>query len=180
MDRRAQLSEALTREEHYLAKSPSSIEASIQRMIGVLQEEIESIDQVVRELLANNREMGDQDRLFQSVQGIGPVTSWSIIAYLGDISQLKRNQLVAYAGVLLPPKAAERKQASGPLRGRKANVRRSLYMAAKSAATHNPVIRDYVEGFRKRGKPYEIALVAAMRKLLMHLQSLAKKQRNSS
>ncbi len=180
MDRRAQLSEALNREEHFLAKSPPSVEASIQRMIAVLHEEIEGIDQIIRELLADNRELGDQDRLFQSVQGIGPVTSWSIIAYLGDISQLKRNQLVAYAGVAPSHKSAGEKSGKRPLRGRKANVRRSLYMAAKSAATHNPVIRAYVEGLCKRGKPYEIALVAAMRKLLMHLQSLAKKQRNTS
>ncbi len=179
MDRRAQLSETLSREEHNLAKSPPSIGASIQRMIAVLQEEIEGIDQVIRELLADNREMGDQDRLFQSVQGVGPVTSWTILAYLGDISQFKRNQLVAFAGVAPPAKGAGEKTGKRSIRGRKANVRRSLYMAAKSAATHNPVIRAYVEGLCKRGKLYEIALNAAMRKLLIHLHSLAKKQRNA-
>jgi transposase len=47
-------------------------------------------------------------------------------------------------------------------------------MAAKTAAIHNPVIKPYVEGLRARGKPYKCAIVAAMRKLLIHLHMLIK------
>ena len=47
-------------------------------------------------------------------------------------------------------------------------------MAAQSAAQHNPVIREYVQRLIARGKPYKCAMVAAMRKLLIHLQSLLK------
>ena len=42
-------------------------------------------------------------------------------------------------------------------------------------ATCNPVIAAYVQGLRDRGKPYKCAIVAAMRKLLIHIQSLMKK-----
>jgi len=40
---------------------------------------------------------------------------------------------------------------------------------------YNPVIAAYVQGLRDRGKPYKCAIVAAMRKLLIHIQSLMKK-----
>ncbi len=47
-------------------------------------------------------------------------------------------------------------------------------MAAQSAARHNPVIKEYVQGLIDRGKPYKCAMVAAMRKLLIHLHILIK------
>lgn len=39
------------------------------------------------------------------------------------------------------------------------------------------VIKEYVPRLIAKGKPYKSALVAAMRKLLIHLQSLLKKQK---
>jgi hypothetical protein len=42
------------------------------------------------------------------------------------------------------------------------------------AAVYNPVIREYVKKLRLRGKPYKVAIVAAIRKLLIHIQSLLK------
>jgi hypothetical protein len=47
-------------------------------------------------------------------------------------------------------------------------------MSAHTAASCNPVIAPYVQGLRDRGKPYNCAIVAAMRKLLIHIQSLLK------
>jgi len=41
-------------------------------------------------------------------------------------------------------------------------------MAAQTAAQHNPIIKEYVQGLIARGKPYKCAMVAAMRKLLIH------------
>ena len=47
-------------------------------------------------------------------------------------------------------------------------------MATQSAAVHNEHIKSYVAGLRARGKPYKCAIVAAMRKMLIYLQSLLK------
>jgi len=41
----------------------------------------------------------------------------------------------------------------------------------------NDVIKEYVARLVAKGKPYKSTLVAAMRKLLIHLQSLLKKQK---
>jgi transposase len=60
------------------------------------------------------------------------------------------------------------------IHGGRAKVRKCLYMAAQSAATHNPVIKAYVSKLINRGKPYKSPLFAAMRKLLICMQSLSK------
>ncbi len=86
LDRRGQLSEDLSRERNDPVTGHPGVEDSIQSMIAILQEAIENIDQSIQGLLADNQQLGDQDRLFQSVCGVGSVTSWTILAYLGDIS----------------------------------------------------------------------------------------------
>jgi hypothetical protein len=50
-------------------------------------------------------------------------------------------------------------------------------MAAQTAAIHNPTIKTYVDRLRnEKGKPYKCAMTAAMRKILVQLQSLLKNQ----
>ncbi|MDP0499755.1 MAG: IS110 family transposase, partial [Verrucomicrobiota bacterium JB022] len=44
--------------------------------------------------------------------------------------------------------------------------------AARTAVIHNPVLKPYFERLRARGKPYKVALVAVMRKLLLHLRAI--------
>jgi transposase len=53
-------------------------------------------------------------------------------------------------------------------------------MATQSAANCNPIISAYVQRLRERGKPYKCAIVAAMRKLLLHIQSLIKNPKLST
>ena len=99
----------------------------------------------------------------------------ALLAYLCEIAILTRNQLVALAGIALFNADSGTYTGRRCIQGGRAKVRKCLYMAAQTAATHNPVIAAYVEGLRARGKPYKCAIVAAMRKLLIHLQSLIKK-----
>ncbi|HEY8766868.1 MAG TPA: transposase, partial [Dehalococcoidia bacterium] len=67
---------------------------------------------------------------------------------------------------------------SGKLRGKqaiwggRAHVRCVLYMAALVASRHNPAIRALYERLCAAGKPKKVALVAAMRKLLIILNSM--------
>ena len=88
----------------------------------------------------------------------------------------KSNELVALAGIAPFNKDSGKYRGKRRIEGGRAKVRRCLYMAAQSAAVHNEHIKKYVDGLRARGKPYKCAIVAAMRKLLIHLQSLLKKQ----
>lgn len=174
LDRRSQLSEQLAREKNRLHKSTIVITASIERVISLIKEEIESIDQAITTLIAEDEDLqNNRDRL-QSVKGVGELTALTLLAYLAEMTQVSRNQLVALAGLAPFNRDSGKRKAKRAIQGGRAKVRKCLYMAARSAAKHNPVIRDYVNGLKKRGKPYKCAIVAAMRKLLIHLQSILK------
>ena len=68
-------------------------------------------------------------------------------------------------------------QYRGPRRvwGGRASVRTILYMATVTATRHNPAIRVHTRLCR-RGKPRKVALVAAMRKLLLILNAVVRDQ----
>lgn len=176
MDRRSQLTESLAREKNRLQKSPKCVIKSVEKMIRIIERELKALEQKMEKLIDEDESMCWQDSIMQQVCGVGATTSWSILAYLGEITALKRNQLVALAGVAPYNRDSGKFKGKRRIEGGRAKVRKCLYMAAQSAAVHNPHIKEYVDGLRSRGKPYKCAIVAAMRKLLIHLQSLLKKQ----
>jgi len=174
MDRRSQLTEALAREKNRLQNSPRKVEKSIKKMIRILEKEIEAIEKEIEVTIDKDDEMAEQRAKMQSVSGVGATTAWSILAYLSEITELSRNQLVALAGIAPFNRDSGTFKGKRKIEGGRAKLRKCLYMAAQSAAVHNPHIKAYVADLRARGKPYKCAIVAAMRKLLIHLQSLLK------
>ena len=113
-----------------------------------------------------------QDALLQSVPGVGPQLSYTLLAALPELGRLDRRAIAALVGVA--PLACD----SGTRRGRRqtwggrADVRRVLYMAAHVAARWNPVLRAFHQRLRAAGKPPKVALVACMRKLLTILNAM--------
>lgn len=179
LDRRTQLSDMITQEKNRIQKAPASLKKSYLRVLRTLEKELECADQQLEQCVQADETLRRSDELFRSIKGVGTVTSWSILAYLGDITEFGRNQLVALVGVAPFDQDSGTKKGRRKIEGGRAKVRRSLYMAARSAASHNPVIKPYVDRLKDRQKPDKVALTAAMRKLLIHMHSLAKKQKLS-
>ena len=181
LDRRAQLSEQLAREKNRLQKSPALLHPGLRAMIVFIEDQLAEVDCQLHRVVQSDATLRDRAAVLQSVTGIGVVTTWSLLAYLSEIAAADwhRNQLVALAGLAPWNRDSGKWKGKRSISGGRAKVRRCLYMAAQSAAQHNPVIREYVQRLIARGKPYKCAIVAAMRKLLIHLQSLLKHHQNA-
>ncbi|WP_269538017.1 IS110 family transposase [Cerasicoccus fimbriatus] len=176
LDRRSQLTEQLAREKNRMAKCVSELRDDIRAMVDYIETRLKAIEDHIRKLLQNHPEMSQQAQCMQAIKGIGETTAWTILGYLGEVGSIGRNQLVALAGLAPFNRDSGLRQGKRSIYAGRAKVRKCLYMAATCAAVHNPVIKKYVEGLRKRGKPYKCAIVAAMRKLLIHIQSVIKTQ----
>lgn len=91
-----------------------------------------------------------------------------ITNFAGDINRFKKpEQLVAYAG--LDPRvfeSGESVRGKGYItkRGNKI-LRTRLYNAASVAVLHDNMFKTFFQKKRSEGKPYKVALVAAMRKM---------------
>jgi len=181
LDRRTQLSEQLAREKNRLQKSPAVLHPTIRAMIGFIEDQLADVDRQLHSVVQADATLRDRAAVLQSVTGIGAVTTWSLLAYLSEIAAADwhRNQLVALAGLAPWNRDSGKWKGKRSISGGRGKVRHCLYMAAQSAAQHNPVIREYVQRLIAHGKPYKCAIVAAMRKLLIHLQSLLKHHQNA-
>jgi transposase len=176
LDRRSHLTEQLAREKNRIQKSQKSIVPFIRRMIKFAEKELATLDTAIRKLIEKDKRLTAQAKILQSVKGVGQITAWTILAYLPEMPHLGRNQIVALAGVAPFNRDSGKTSAKRSIYAGRAKVRKCLYMAAQTAAQHNLVIKPYVNGLIARGKPYKCAIVAAMRKLLIHLQSLLENQ----
>ncbi len=175
LDRRNHLKDEAVREKNRIQNSPEEIHAAINRMLHVLGKEIDLIEEMIRETISSHALISAQVECLKKIKGVGEVTAWVVIAFLGEIDKLTRNQLVALAGVAPFNRDSGIFKGKRKIIGGRAKVRTTLYMATQTASMHNPVIKEYVEGLRARGKPYKCAMVAAMRKMLIHMQSELKK-----
>ncbi len=116
----------------------------------------------------------ERDDLLQSVPGVGPVLSITLMAELPELGRLSRREIAKLVGV------APLSRDSGTMRGRRfvqggrANVRAVLYMGALVATRRNDVIRAFYLRLLAAGKPKKLALVACMRKLLTILNTMAR------
>ena len=175
MDRRSQLTEMLAREKTRLQKSEALVQSDIERMIEFMESELQAVEERIRHTVRSDEELSEHSKIMQSVSGVGPVTAWSICAYLSEITQVNRAEVAALAGLAPYNQDSGKKTGTRKIQGGRQKVRNPLYMAATSAATHNPHIKAYVDRLRfEKGKPYKWAMTAAMRKMLIHIQSLLK------
>jgi transposase len=106
------------------------------------------------------------------MKGIGPVTSFTVLATLPELGTLSRKHIAALVGV------APFNCDSGGRHGRRAiwggrgEMRHVLYMATLAAIRHNPVIQAFYTKLRVAGKLKQVALVACMRKVLVTLNAI--------
>lgn len=173
--RRRQLLEMLGAEQNRLRHATApSVEKGIQKHVRWLKRQLEDVDDDLQRAVRNSPLWRGKDDLLQSVPGIGPVTSRTLLAELPELGRLNRREIAALVGV------APLNRDSGRWRGRRfvwggrAAVRNTLYMAALTASRHNPVIRAFYERLVDRGKPHKVALTACMRKLIVILNAMAK------
>ena len=143
-------------------------------MIKILEKEIATLDRAIDKQIDSDPELKSRAEIMKSIKGVGKITAWTLLAYLSELESLNRNKLVALAGIAPFNRDSGKLHGERTIQGGRAKVRKSLYMAAHTAATCNPVIAPYVQRLRDRGKPYKCAIVAAMRKLLIHIQSQIK------
>jgi len=165
--RRDQLIEMLIDEKNRRASAASdTVRDQIKAHIDWLEECIAELDEQLKALLQSSAPWQAKDDILQSVPGIGPVVSFSIIADLPELGTLNRQQISKLVGVAPLNRDSGQQRGTRHIYGGRAELRRVLYMAALSASRHNLVIKEFYERLCAKQKPFKVAITACMRKLL--------------
>jgi transposase len=168
--RRRQLVKMLTAERNRLRRAPVHLQSGIEEHIVWLEGKLRELEGRIAGLYRFH----EKGKLLESVPGVGPVTSATLVAFLPELGELSGKEIAALVGV------APFNRDSGKLRGRRAvwggrgQVRAALYMATVTAVQYNPVLRAFYQRLLAAGKPTKVALVACMRKLLVILNAMVR------
>jgi transposase len=165
--RRGQLVEMLIDEKNRRGSAASdSLRDKIKEHIDWLEDGIAEIEQQLKALLKSSACWQAKDEILQSVPGVGPVTSFSMVADLPELGKLDRQKISKLVGVAPLNRDSGQQRGSRHIYGGRGQLRRVLYMAALTAARHNPVIKEFYQRLIAKDKPHKVALTACMRKLL--------------
>ena len=159
-------------EENRLDRAPARVRKRIEVHLRWLRAELARLDADLDEMIQQSPVWREREDLLQSVPGIGPMMSRTVLAELPELGLLNRKQIAALVGVAPFNRDSGRLRGHRAIGGGRAPVRRALYMAALVATRWNPVIRVLYQRVRTAGKAPKVALIAAMRKLLTMLNAM--------
>jgi len=117
--------------------------------------------------------------LLTTITGVGPQTAARLVGEVGDFARFTTPaKLAAYVGAIPGLKHSGKSRPRGAMTTiGHARLRRALWMPLLTAVVRNEWLRSYFRRLVAAGKPKKVALVAAMRKLLHAIHSVATHRR---
>ena len=174
--RRRQLVNQRVQERNRLDRAWNpTVRASTQRHIDWMDQEIAALDREYREALESSEELAHRADLYRSVPGIGELTAAILVADLPELGHGEGKGLCSLVGLAPWSRDSGQQRGYRAVRGGRSAVRRALYMAALSVIRGSGELSQFYQGLRQRGKAGKVALVAVMRKLLLHLNAVARR-----
>jgi transposase len=144
--------------------------------LGTLATKIHELDSDIQARISQH-ELG---ALLTTIDGIGPLSVAHIVAAVGDPARFRdASAFAAYVGVVPGTRQSGLRNVA---RSRlcpigNARLRKALWMPTLTAVRCNTWLAAYYQRLRAKGKPPKVALVAAMRKLVTAIYSVAKNRK---
>ena len=145
---------------------------AIDAVLKTVDRQIEDLDRQIRKLIESDDDFNPTDKLLQSVPGVGPVLSSTLLADLPELGSTDRRQVGALVGVAPFNDDSGRHKGRRAIRGGRTAVRGVLYMATLAAIRFNAVIRTFARRLRAAGKLKKVVITACMRKLSTLLNAM--------
>lgn len=150
---------------------------SIKNVIAALEKALNDVDQQIDDSVRGSPVWREKEDLLASVPGVGPVTARVLLAEMPELGHLDRREVASLAGLAPWTRQSGQWRGKSFIGGGRAGVRTALFVAALTAARHNPVLRAFHQRLIAAGKPKMVALIAVARKLLTILNAILRDRR---
>jgi len=172
--RRRQIIEMTTMEKNRYQIMPRFLRADIQRVIHHLQRQLEKIDTQLNALVEKEDTWREKRDILLSMPGIGPVVVNTLLGDLPELGELTGKQIAALTGVAPYNRDSGKLRGKRRIRGGRASVRTTLFMAVLCSVQHNPVIKAFYRRLVAQGKHKKVALTACIRKMIIMLNAMVR------
>jgi len=170
-DRRRQLTDMLTQERNRLWLAPKPLRKEIKHHVDWLRKQLKDLDQRIEKSMEADPAWKAKDECLRETKGVGPNLSLGLLGVLPELGRLNRRQIASLVGVAPFNCDSGKHRGQRRIFGGRRSVRNALYMATLSAIRCNQVIHAYYQHLVANGKKFKVAIVACMRKLLVHLNT---------
>lgn len=162
-----------------LSQLDTEDEPMVRTLIGerlhTIAQDLMRLDSAMRQLLAQTPPLKRRyDRLCR-VKGVGPVLATTLLADLPELGGVSAKAIAALLGVAPHARQSGTSNRPGRCCGGRKHLRDIAYMAVLSAIkAKDPVLAGFYHRLRGKGKPFKLAMVASIRKLITILNAIAK------
>jgi len=144
----------------------------IEQDIQYYNEKVKNLEKRIRDHIKNHKLLKEKIDLLRTIQGIGERSAQLILCEFHNedgTGKISAKAQTAHAGLAPQQKLSGISVNGKPKICKTGNkrLRKGLYLPALTAIRQNQVIKEFYERLLKNGKKKMVALVAAMRKLLV-------------
>jgi len=133
------------------------------------------IEKAIAAVVAASPDLAARDALLRTAPGVGPVVAACLLARMPELGRIASRQVTALAGLAPFDRQSGKTSRPGRCSGGRPAVRRCLYLAALAIARSGKgPLAATASRLRAAGKPFKLAIVATMRKLLITLNAMVK------
>lgn len=149
--------------------------AMIAERLDTIAKDLKRLDLAIRQLLASIPGLRRRhDRLCRT-PGVGPVLARTLLADMPELGRISSKAAAALIGVAPHSRQSGRSTRAGRCSGGRKHLRDIAYMGVLSAIkAKDPVLAGFYNRLRTRGKPFKLAIVATIRKLITILNAIAR------
>ena len=171
-DRRGQLVHMLAMEKNQrhsatVARASAKVLQSIGKHIHYLEKQIHDLEERMDRLIENSATFQARNEILQTITGIGPQVSRTLLVHLPELGQYTRQTIAALVGLAPFNDDSGDHVGQRHIRGGRQKVRIGMYQAAIAAIRHCPRMKAFYAALKARGKASRVAIIAIARKLLV-------------
>lgn len=152
-----------------------SAKMPVSDLLDCLSNQLKTLEEEIESIIKNDNDLHEKSKLLQSAPGVGRVSSWTILAFLPELGHLSRNEIAALCGVAPMTRESGSWKGKSAISGGRECIRNALYMCIMSIYSHKKgPLYLFIKKLIEKGKPFKVAAVAAMRKLIVCLNAMVK------
>jgi len=176
VNRKQDLTQVLAAEKtRFKHPSHELCQPSIKKFIKILKFEIKAIDQQIQKLIQNDNELNINAKFLESIPGIGQSTAALLLSFVPELGKLSNRKISALIGVCHYDRSSGKFRGKRYIRGGRLIPRNALYMCALTTIKYNLILKQFYDRLIQKNKPFKVAIVAVMHKLIILANSLLKK-----
>jgi transposase len=176
VNRKADLTQYLATEKvRFKHPSHELSVSSIKKFMTILQKEIKKIDDKISKHIVKDEGLVKKVALLETIPGIGKATAALLISFVPELGQIENHKISALIGVCPYNRESGTYKGKSFIRGGRMIPRNALYMCALTTIKYHLPLKEFYDRLMSKKKPFKVAMVAIMRKLIVIANVILKK-----